>query len=267
MLRSSSVATTTTRPVNVIKADIKKALDRMQIQNREIKGGFECIHTPSIDLSSVLETPGGAQFHESSAGSTIRKGIARKASKIAFPTVRRRQDKEHTPSTSNTRDDKDLPSRPSAAGATTRKELVSPSGGSSSFFHVPSMSGQPPNTTQDSSAVEDKPQEINPPSAQDPEAADPELPADLEKLVNATEIVDPPISPAAPSSPTRNKFLPPIPRDFAVTPATPSKVSNTESPSTAVPLDETFEASGNSDLVVRFEIMVVKVCIFRLIMT
>ncbi|EDR06003.1 uncharacterized protein LACBIDRAFT_251514 [Laccaria bicolor S238N-H82] len=48
-----SVATTSTKPPPVIKADIRTVLDRMQVQYRENKSGFECIHLPSIDLSSV----------------------------------------------------------------------------------------------------------------------------------------------------------------------------------------------------------------------
>ncbi|EEB87227.1 hypothetical protein MPER_15510, partial [Moniliophthora perniciosa FA553] len=45
-----SVATTSTKPPPLIKADIRRVLDRMQVQYREVKGGFECIHIPSIDI-------------------------------------------------------------------------------------------------------------------------------------------------------------------------------------------------------------------------
>jgi hypothetical protein len=37
----------------VLLADIRRVLDRIGIQYRSTKGGFECVHVPSIDLSSV----------------------------------------------------------------------------------------------------------------------------------------------------------------------------------------------------------------------
>ena len=49
-----SVATTSTKPPAVIKEDIRRALDRMHLQYHEIRGGFECLHMPSIDFTSVI---------------------------------------------------------------------------------------------------------------------------------------------------------------------------------------------------------------------
>ncbi|KAG9122939.1 serine/threonine-protein kinase KIN2 [Ceratobasidium sp. 392] len=70
-----SVATTSTKPANVIKADVKRVLDRMQVQHREIRGGFECIHMPSIDLSSIV-SPGD--------GGEPRRSVVRKGSRLSF---------------------------------------------------------------------------------------------------------------------------------------------------------------------------------------
>jgi len=74
-----SVATTSTRPAHVIKADVKRVLDRMQVQYREIRGGFECIHMPSIDLTSIVNA-------ENTAGAegVPRRSVVRKGSRISF---------------------------------------------------------------------------------------------------------------------------------------------------------------------------------------
>lgn len=53
-MRFNSVATTSSKSVPVLQADIRRVLDRIGIQYRMNKGGFECVHVPSIDLSSVL---------------------------------------------------------------------------------------------------------------------------------------------------------------------------------------------------------------------
>ena len=49
-----SVSTTSTKPANVLIRDISTVLDRIGIKHRPIRGGFECVHVPSIDLNSVL---------------------------------------------------------------------------------------------------------------------------------------------------------------------------------------------------------------------
>jgi hypothetical protein len=45
-----SVATMSTKTPAVLKADIRRVLDRMQVQYRETKTGFDCIHLPVIDI-------------------------------------------------------------------------------------------------------------------------------------------------------------------------------------------------------------------------
>jgi len=118
----SSVATTSTKAPPVLKADIKRVLDRMQVQYRELKAGFECIHLPSIDIASVQPI-----HHQqiSSGSSDPRPSIVKKASKLSF-AVKREKGKDRD------RDDKDLPRRPSTAIP------VGSQSGSSSFFNVSS---------------------------------------------------------------------------------------------------------------------------------
>ncbi|KAJ9112601.1 hypothetical protein QFC19_000621 [Naganishia cerealis] len=49
-----SVATTTTKSVSTLQADIARVLERIGIKHRPTKSGFECVHVPSIDVTSVL---------------------------------------------------------------------------------------------------------------------------------------------------------------------------------------------------------------------
>ncbi|CEL61403.1 hypothetical protein RSOLAG1IB_09995 [Rhizoctonia solani AG-1 IB] len=83
-----SVATTSTKPAHVIKADIKRVLDRMQVQHREIRGGFECIHVPSIDLSSLSTAL---------AGEEPRRSVVRKGSRLSFGKKSDREEKKPIP--------------------------------------------------------------------------------------------------------------------------------------------------------------------------
>ncbi|KAL9089604.1 MAG: hypothetical protein Q9165_005636 [Trypethelium subeluteriae] len=46
-----SVSTTSNRPLHVIRTDIIRVLNQLGVQYHEIKGGFSCKHSPSIDLS------------------------------------------------------------------------------------------------------------------------------------------------------------------------------------------------------------------------
>ena len=49
-----SVSTTSTKPAAVLLGDISTVLERIGIKHRPIRGGFECVHVPSIDLTSVV---------------------------------------------------------------------------------------------------------------------------------------------------------------------------------------------------------------------
>lgn len=53
-----SVSTTSGKPVPEIRADIKRVLKNLGVEYTQIKGGFLCRHTPSIDLKTVHDMPG-----------------------------------------------------------------------------------------------------------------------------------------------------------------------------------------------------------------
>jgi hypothetical protein len=52
-----SVSTTSTKPVHAIAADIIRVLKQLNVDYSEIRGGFSCRHTPSIDLKKVVDLP------------------------------------------------------------------------------------------------------------------------------------------------------------------------------------------------------------------
>ncbi|ESK83957.1 camk camkl kin1 protein kinase [Moniliophthora roreri MCA 2997] len=237
-----SVATTSTKPPPLIKADIRRVLDRMQVQYREVKGGFECIHVPSIDISSVVPTtPGYRSGHHQqlSSGtgepSTPRPSIVKKSSKISFSLRGRGKDRE--PSVDKDREShKEASSRPS--GGTTL--TATPSTGSSSFFNVSS----------NNTAVEPEQGTATPTPNGMPTT--PSIELDNPNLSGSHIPGSPSGTSGSPS--VRSKNLPPIPRDFgARSPRSPSPM-----PTGEVDKD-VFESIGTNSLSVRFEISIVKV--------
>ncbi|CAK7231199.1 Serine/threonine-protein kinase [Sporothrix bragantina] len=56
-----SVSTTSSKPVREIRADIKRVLKQLGVEYVEIKGGFSCRHSPSIDLNKVADAPTSPQ--------------------------------------------------------------------------------------------------------------------------------------------------------------------------------------------------------------
>ncbi|CAK7262585.1 Serine/threonine-protein kinase [Sporothrix epigloea] len=56
-----SVSTTSSKPVREIRADIKRVLKQLDVEYIEIKGGFSCRHSPSIDLNKVVDAPASPQ--------------------------------------------------------------------------------------------------------------------------------------------------------------------------------------------------------------
>lgn len=52
-----SVSTTSTRPVPEIRTEVKRVLKQLGVDYSEIRGGFRCVHTPSIDLNKVTDVP------------------------------------------------------------------------------------------------------------------------------------------------------------------------------------------------------------------
>ncbi|KAL7622370.1 Serine/threonine-protein kinase [Parahypoxylon ruwenzoriense] len=53
-----SVSTTSTKSVPAIRADVKRVLKQLGVDYTEIRGGFSCRHTPSIDLKKGADVPG-----------------------------------------------------------------------------------------------------------------------------------------------------------------------------------------------------------------
>ncbi|KAF7329140.1 Non-specific serine/threonine protein kinase [Mycena kentingensis (nom. inval.)] len=237
-----SVATTSTKSPPVIKADVRRVLDRMQVQYRETKGGFECIHLPSIDLSSI-DRPHHSKQASSGSGEPPQTPMSpsvsnhrhtptlvKKVSKLSFGM---RRDKSRDRSVDRDRD-REAPSRPS--GGTTL--TATPSSGSSSFFNVSS--------NQTVIAPEPK----NPGPTPTPTTANGSISVDVDLRPPSR----PPSRTASPVS-VKSKMLPPIPRDFA---ASPGPMSPMVMPTGEVD-KEVFESMGNNTLSVRFDINIVKV--------
>ncbi|KAI9459812.1 hypothetical protein F5148DRAFT_1150800 [Russula earlei] len=246
-----SVATTSTKPPAVLKTDIRRVLDRMQVQYRETKTGFDCIHLPSIDISSLQDphgtsTPTPRKHRKQSStgsgnsGGTTRR-IVRKASKLSFGMSRKDKDRGEgnmngSPHKERDKDkdkDKELPGRPSVGGVGGNGGPMfgaTPISGSSSFFNVSS----------------------NTPTVH----ADDNVSATL----NAEE------SPRRSHSPARGKNLPPIPRDFGATATQPQEQEQEQlhrllvspPPAGEVIDREVFESVGQSTLSVGFEVNIVK---------
>lgn len=245
-------------------------LDRMQVQYRDTKTGFECIHMPSIDVSSVQPDGrqtgggGGERTHRKrgSVGSyetdTTKRSLAKKASKLSFKTKMSRE-KEREPSVGSAGNsvnananananangngtggtagangkDKELPSRPS--GGTILS--ASASSASSSFFHVSnahSNTAEGPTTPAPRAESIEAPVPVSVPAAQD------EVPSSSSRS----------------QSPVKPKVLPPIPRDFAPSP----QLIPPPSPLPTGEVDpDVFDIIGANYLAVRFEINIVKV--------
>lgn len=53
-----SVSTTSGKSVPAIRSEIRRVLDQLNVDYTEIKGGFSCRHSPSIDLNKVQDPPG-----------------------------------------------------------------------------------------------------------------------------------------------------------------------------------------------------------------
>ena len=247
----------------MIKADIRRVLDRMQVQYRDMKGGFECIHLPSIDMTSIeASTNKGSQHLQASSTfasgdtssmipiSNSRRSIVRKASKLSF-TLRRDKGKEKDHSFDNNKDkDREATGRPSEATV-----LTTPSSDSSSFINVASNQTVVPSSSLDKETTtmqtQQQQQQANGTSTSPP----------------SSYVVFDPISPVSASPVNKTKVLPPIPHDFAV-PSSPLPVQSPLSPvqrrsPSPLPTGEVdrdvFETMGNNSLSVRFEINIVKV--------
>jgi hypothetical protein len=220
----------------------------MQVQYRETKTGFDCIHLPSIDISSLQDPRGtittpsprkhrkqGSAGSGDSGGTTKR--IVRKASKLSFGMGRKDKDRGGEASVNGSthkekekEKEKELPGRPSGSSGGGPAFGVTQSSGSSSFFNVPSNATTTPHAD------------------------------------DASATLHPDDSPRRSHSPARSKNLPPIPRDFvAGGGASAGALQQQQGPPTATTTGgevsdrEVFESVGQNTLSVRFEINVVKV--------
>jgi len=226
-----SVATTSTKPPGVIKADIRRVLGRMQIQYRETKTGFECIHMPSIDVSSLTPSNQLQSFGSVDTGRgtlTHKQSIVKKASKLSFGMKRDKGKDKELPLTEKEKE-KDMPSRPSVGTTLT----ATPSSGSSSFFNVSSNhtvvgSDQPVTTTTTTNGASN----------------------------GASVDIDirPPSRPSTAAG--KSKMLPPIPRELQQQRPPSPKLS--VSPPATGDIDP-FDNIVDNRLGVRFEINIVKV--------
>ena len=246
----------------MIKADIRRVLDRMQVQYRDMKGGFECIHLPSIDMTSIeASTNKGSQHLQASSTfasgdtssmipiSNSRRSIVRKASKLSF-TLKRDKGKEKDHSSDYKDKDREAAGRPSEATVFT-----TPSSDSSSFINVASN-----HTVVPSSSSPEKEMTIQTQQQQQTNGT---------SVLPSSSVAVDSISPVAASPINKTKVLPPIPHDFAV-PASPLPVQSPSSVQQRSPSPlptgevdrDVFESMGNNSLSVRFEINIVKVNFF-----
>jgi hypothetical protein len=68
-----SVSTTSSRPLKVIRADIIRVLTMLGVEYREIKGGFDCRHAPSLDaqhISPPANNNNSSSYQQRAAGET-----------------------------------------------------------------------------------------------------------------------------------------------------------------------------------------------------
>lgn len=200
----------------------------MQVSYREIQGGFECIHMPSIELSSVHdEKLSTARRHDNhnhthfDAPGTIRRGVTKKTSKLSFG-------RRHKDSDKSVEKDQPAPNPPGPHLTATA------SSGSSSFFNVSSNAHT-----------------IRPDAPSSPIAGGDDKAS--HSVNNGNDNMQLP-------SPAKAKTLPPIPRDFgrATTPLSAAQAQH-------IPVGEVdgslFESMTANVLCVRFEINIVKVSV------
>ncbi|CCG83543.1 putative Serine/threonine protein kinase Kin1 [Taphrina deformans PYCC 5710] len=75
-----SVSTTSSKSPSVIHADLLRTLNKMGIMHNDVKGGYNCLYRPSIDLNSV---PDASHERESSTQAPAPTGLARSMSRTS----------------------------------------------------------------------------------------------------------------------------------------------------------------------------------------
>ncbi|KAJ7140060.1 hypothetical protein C8R43DRAFT_602346 [Mycena crocata] len=128
-----SVATTSTKPPPVIKADIRRVLDRMQVRYWPNKTGFECVHLPSISVP-LMEAPSTPDSHaqqqsfpslgETTTVPTSRTGIAKRVSRRMSFSIRRVKSQERNFPFANGQDSKTRPLSTLVRGANHQPLVV-----------------------------------------------------------------------------------------------------------------------------------------------
>jgi serine/threonine protein kinase KIN1/2 len=108
-----SVSTTSGKSVPAIRADIRRVLKQLNVDYTEIKGGFSCKHSPSIDLNKIQDPPGSPaqvftpghkrrfSFGGLMRGDERERGEDRDAVERPPPTPRTPRDRERDRSYSN----------------------------------------------------------------------------------------------------------------------------------------------------------------------
>ncbi|BGP21879.1 serine/threonine protein kinase [Rhodotorula toruloides] len=77
-----SVSTTSTKPIATLRSDLVKVLDRLGVQHRDVKNGFECAHVPSIVLGASMGATGSASISPVAKEKGVRETLKRRASKL-----------------------------------------------------------------------------------------------------------------------------------------------------------------------------------------
>ncbi|WVQ76485.1 hypothetical protein IAR50_006153 [Cryptococcus sp. DSM 104548] len=133
-----SVSTTSTKSAPVLMRDIKAVVERLGIKHRPIKGGFECVHVPSIDLASVVNGD-EASTSLSNVPSGAGTGTKRK------PSLRKKASKGQlnggTSSTTNSRGNSPAPHRV-ITGSSSGTVSGTLSGGEGTHLSAPSGTGR-----------------------------------------------------------------------------------------------------------------------------
>lgn len=223
------------------------------MQYRETKTGYECIHLPSIDISSIEPTVRNHGSHYQAPSSTSgetspmtpiqsRPSIMKKTSKLSFG-MKKDKGKERE-ATEDTKE-KDTFGRPS--GGTT---LTTPSTTSSTFFNLVSAHG----ATHPAEASQTNGSSLTSPTSPQHDAAS----HHGQENSSSSPRSHSPVAHSTMSN--KSKILPPIPRDFGM-PRAPSPLpARSPSPLPTGEVDKNvFESMGSSSLSVRFEINIVKV--------
>lgn len=112
-----SVSTTSTKSARTLLRDISQVLDRVGIKYRPIRGGFECIHVPSIDLASVVHgDEARSQLHVAQPTSTANQSLESTPSRNRLAL--RKSDMTASTATSNSRGDSPSPAIPQGSSGT-----------------------------------------------------------------------------------------------------------------------------------------------------